>query len=85
MSISNGLVSIRKVAEHLNISVATVRKWVRNNTIPENTYIKVNNTYRFDLEEVMFALRHSPPPIQPAADGEITEQLELNFDDEADV
>ena len=42
------LVDIDEVAKHLKVSVSTVRSWLRANLIPENTYIHVGKTYRFD-------------------------------------
>jgi excisionase family DNA binding protein len=50
------LVDIDEVAKHLKVSVSTVRSWLRANLIPENTYIHVGKTYRFDLNRVVFAL-----------------------------
>ena len=49
----NKLVPIEDVSEHLNVSVSTVRKWIRDGVIPENTYMKVGYTQRFDLELVV--------------------------------
>lgn len=44
--------TIRDLASHFNISVSTARKWVKTGVVPEDTYIKVHGTYRFDLERV---------------------------------
>lgn len=44
--------TIRDLASHFNISVSTARKWVRTGVVPDDTYIKVHGTYRFDLERV---------------------------------
>jgi predicted site-specific integrase-resolvase len=48
--------TIRDLASHYNISVSTARKWVRDGVIPEDTYIKVHGTYRFDLDRIDRAL-----------------------------
>ncbi len=53
------LVDIDEVAKQLKVSVSTVRSWLRANLIPENTYIHVGKTYRFDLNRVVFALMHT--------------------------
>tara|TARA_R100001224_G_scaffold89531_1_gene58611 strand:+ start:511 stop:729 length:219 start_codon:yes stop_codon:yes gene_type:complete len=53
---SGPYVPIEKLANHLHVSISTVRGWVRNKNIPENTYIRVNNTYRFSIEDVTAAL-----------------------------
>ena len=52
----NKLVSIEDVSQHFNVSVSTVRKWIRDGVIPKNTYVKVGHTQRFDLELVVAAL-----------------------------
>lgn len=51
-------VTIRDVAGHFNVSVSTIRNWVRAGTIPADTYIKVGDTYRFSLSRVEDALIH---------------------------
>ena len=38
------------------MSVSTIRGWVRDKHIPENTYIRVVNTYRFSIDDVTAAL-----------------------------
>tara|TARA_R100000995_G_scaffold44236_2_gene20762 strand:+ start:6720 stop:6935 length:216 start_codon:yes stop_codon:yes gene_type:complete len=53
---SGPYVPIEKLANHLHVSVSTVRGWVRNKHIPENTYIRVANTYRFCIDDVTAAL-----------------------------
>lgn len=63
-------VAIDEVANYFVVSVATVRKWLRNGTIPSSTYFKVGNTYRFNLQEVQAALVNAPK--EPV-------QLELNL------
>lgn len=63
-------VTIDDLATHFAISISTVRKWIREKDIPENTYIKVGNTYRFRLSAVERAL----------ANDENDTQMELNFD-----
>ena len=49
-------VNINKVADYFQVSVSTVRKWVVNDYIPDNTYIKVGEVYRFRLSDVESAL-----------------------------
>lgn len=44
--------TIRDLASHFNISLSTARKWVKSGVVPEDTFIKVHGTYRFDLERV---------------------------------
>jgi len=52
-------VPIKEVADYFNVSVSTIRNWVRSGTIPENTYIKAGETYRFSLDRVENALLSS--------------------------
>ena len=54
-------VTINAVAEKFNVSISTIRQWIRKDNIPRNTYIKVGNTYRFILEEVENSLREIKP------------------------
>ena len=49
-------VPIDEVAEHFSVSVSTIRAWLRRDQIPNHTYIKVGNTYRFCIPEVSKAL-----------------------------
>ena len=48
--------TIRDLAAHFNISVSTAREWVRDGVVPDDTYIKVHGTYRFDLDLIDRAL-----------------------------
>jgi DNA-binding LacI/PurR family transcriptional regulator len=48
--------TIRDVAAHFRVSVSTVRNWIRANTVSPDTYIKINGTYRFNLDLVEAAL-----------------------------
>jgi excisionase family DNA binding protein len=67
--------TIEEVAKYFVVSVATVRTWLRNGTIPKHTYLKVGNTYRFNLPDVATALVSAPKaPVQ----------LEMNFDNDND-
>lgn len=44
------------VAEYFNVSVWTVRDWVKRGIIPASAYIKVAKTTRFKLDQVEAAL-----------------------------
>tara|TARA_R100001129_G_scaffold144879_1_gene106020 strand:- start:600 stop:818 length:219 start_codon:yes stop_codon:yes gene_type:complete len=50
------LVPIESVAQHLKVSISTIRMWVRRDIIPANSYVKIGKTYRFSLPDVTFAL-----------------------------
>jgi len=51
-------VPIENVAEYFSVSISTIRAWVRQDRIPQNTYTKVGNTYRFCIPEISEALTH---------------------------
>jgi|TARA_R110000803_G_scaffold33745_4_gene73833 excisionase family DNA binding protein len=48
--------TVEDVAKHFQVSVATVRAWVRKGSIPESTYAHFGNTYRFKLSAVVDAV-----------------------------
>lgn len=48
--------TIKDLADHFKISVSTARRWVRDGVVPEDTYLKVHGTYRFDLGLIDAAL-----------------------------
>jgi excisionase family DNA binding protein len=50
-------VTISELADHLSVSPSTIRQWIRHEHIPEDTFIKISTTYRFDLKAVEDALR----------------------------
>jgi excisionase family DNA binding protein len=73
-------VPIEKVARHFTVSVSTIRAWVRQDKVPSDTYIKVGNTYRFNLDAVEAAL------VKARSDEEFDDrQLELDFDADEDI
>tara|TARA_A100000172_G_scaffold19700_1_gene10992 strand:+ start:1636 stop:1932 length:297 start_codon:yes stop_codon:yes gene_type:complete len=45
-----------ELAKHLGVSSSTIRVWTSKKLIPEHTYLKVNNTYRYKLNAVSDAL-----------------------------
>jgi len=49
-------VTIESLAQFFCVSVSTIRAWVRQGHIPDNTYIKLGNTYRFNRDAVQQAL-----------------------------
>ena len=52
----SGYVPIEELSKHLAVSISTVRGWLKKKSIPENTYIRVGNTYRFNIDAVVDAL-----------------------------
>lgn len=66
--------TIRDLAAHFNISVSTARKWVRDGVVPEETYLKVHGTYRFDLDRIDRALLPNPKERDEPATTPLTEE-----------
>tara|TARA_R110002020_G_scaffold313314_1_gene528610 strand:+ start:683 stop:1048 length:366 start_codon:yes stop_codon:yes gene_type:complete len=78
MSEEREFVELRKVADHFKVSESTVRAWIRNGSIPENTYIKVGKTFRFELNLISDALLGEQPeaqPRRPLTQEEVNEQF----------
>ena len=51
--------TLNEVSEHLRISVSTLRKWLAKGHISSDTYIHVEDTYRFNLSKLVDALQKS--------------------------
>jgi excisionase family DNA binding protein len=58
---------IKEVAEYFKVSVSTLRTWVRTGKIPASTYIKIDGTYRFNLNLVEEALLEASEPKKASA------------------
>jgi|TARA_R110000744_G_C19361398_1_gene561443 excisionase family DNA binding protein len=65
-------VPIDDLAKYLSVKVTTVRSWVQKGYIPEDSYIKVGYTYRFDIPAVVEGLKRNQGDIaeKPALDTE---------------
>ena len=64
-----GYNTIEQVATHYQVSISTVRSWIRDKLIP---FIKVGGMYRFKMSEVdaAFLLRTKQRPAVPAVEQE---------------
>jgi len=96
---SSQFVPIEALGKKFSVSLATIRSWVRQGYIPKSAYIKVGNTYRFDVEAVVEALTMNPDDelgteievkkeVVMQADEPVVEspvQLELNFNPDEDL
>jgi len=79
---SEPFVPIEELAKQFTVSVSTVRAWVRQGNIPKDTYLKIGNTYRFNVSAVVNALSNTPkaePEVPKAEDPKAPVQLELAF------
>lgn len=61
---SESFVPIEDIAKHFSVSISTVRAWVRQKYIPEDTYIKIGSTYRFRVSDVESALTSSKKEVR---------------------
>jgi len=75
-------VPIEQVAKHFTVSLSTIRAWVRQGKIPPNTYIKVGNTYRFNVADVEGALLGASKAEVLEKPDTLYGQLEIDLDDE---
>ena len=79
---SEPCVPIEELAKQFTVSVSTIRAWVRQGHIPKDTYLKIGNTYRFNVSAVVKALSNTPKdePEEPkAVTPNAPVQLELAF------
>ena len=74
-------VPIEELAQHLSLAITTLRSWVRTGVIPKSTYLKIGNTYRFNIPEES-NLEADLVPHTDDGDANAPVQLELNFDDD---
>ena len=81
----NGLVPINKVADKLGVSVAAIRGWVNQGKIPEDTYIKIGNTYRFDLKRILDLLLYKTETLPPETKTTPTAVTVVVTDDNLDI
>lgn len=61
MSESNnsGYVTIDELAEYLKVKISTIRTWIKLGKLPSDAYLKVSNTYRFNIQEAVAGLKRS--------------------------
>jgi excisionase family DNA binding protein len=86
------LCRIDEVAEHFGVSLSTVRKWVKENKLPPGSILKIGRTYRFKLHSIERAffeqsgvsLEQGEVPVEPSYEGEIVEQLSLDFNEDGE-
>jgi len=82
-------VPIEDLAKHFTVSISTVRAWVRQGLIPKETYIKVGNTYRFNVSKVVEALtsapKDEPEKVEPTVEPNAPVQLELDLNPDKDI
>jgi predicted site-specific integrase-resolvase len=49
---SDNFVPIGEVAERFSVTPHTVRQWLRQGKIPDELYVKIGNTYRYNLQGI---------------------------------
>ena len=83
-------VPIEDVAKHFSVSISTIRAWVRQDQIPQDTYIRVGNTYRFCIPDISEALtnKKTAPDINDDEDEVMVEPVvesRVATDEDADL
>ena len=79
-------VGIEAVANYFNVSISTVRNWIKSNTIPASLVLKIGHTHRFMISDIEAALRGAPAPaVQPDTPDSKQVQLELDFNPDEDI
>lgn len=86
-------VPVEDVAKHFSVTISCIRGWIRQGKIPKHTYIKLGNTYRFNIPLVVEALTQkqmeeetaAAAPAAIADDVAVPVQLELNFNPDEDL
>jgi len=75
---NTGYVTIDELADHLKVKISTIRTWIKLGKLPADAYLRVSNTYRFNIDEAIAGLKRSsmadiaaeaaaaknPPPVQ---------------------
>jgi excisionase family DNA binding protein len=75
---NTGYVTIDELADYLKVKISTIRTWIKLGKLPADAYLKVSNTYRFNIDEAVAGLKRSsmadmaaeaaavktPPPVQ---------------------
>ena len=83
------LCRIDEVARHFGVSISTVRHWMREGRFPAGSVLKIGRTYRFKLHTIEKVFLEQPDTPEeeapaPAYEGEIVEQLNLDFSEDGE-
>jgi sigma54-dependent transcription regulator len=68
---SDNFVPIGDVADKFSVSKHTVRQWLRKGKIPEDLYVKIGNTYRYNLQGIEQAFLNASKPYKCGADFDV--------------
>ena len=74
------LATINMVADEFQVSVSTVRAWMRQGLLTEGSYAKIAKTYRFDLDRLRAHFFKQPMP-EKKIEVKAPVQLELDLSD----
>jgi excisionase family DNA binding protein len=56
---NSGYVTIDEFASYLKVKISTIRTWIKIGKLPVDSYLKVSNTYRFNIDEAIAGLKRS--------------------------
>ena len=74
---SDNFVPIGDVADKFSVSKHTVRQWLRKGKIPADMYVKIGNTYRYNLHGIDNAFLH---PNKDSLADEVVSDYEFGTD-----
>ncbi len=77
---SDNFVPIGDVADKFSVSKHTVRQWLRKGKIPEELYVKIGNTYRYNLQGIENAFLSTNKDVS-----EVVEEVVSDFEFDADT
>ena len=56
---NSGYVTIDEFASYLKVKISTIRTWIKIGKLPVDSYLKVSNTYRFNIDDAVAGLKRS--------------------------
>lgn len=71
--------NFEELSRYLGVTITTLRSWVRNGSIPRETYIQAGQTYRFHVEDVeahLRGLRTAKPKQEEVVEEAVEEAVE---------
>jgi len=70
---SDNFVPVGDVADKFSVSIHTVRQWLRKGKIPADMYVKIGNTYRYNLKGIEKAFLNTNKEYKCGADFHVKE------------
>lgn len=77
-------VTTAELANHFNVSNATIMAMLKSGEIPAGTYMRLGRVFRFDLEKIEQALLTRAGTVEEAETPEEPVQYEFDFNENTD-